>query len=227
MNDKLDWSDQVTKGSTSIMSQLKIICRAVLKLAERTSKTFAKTYANAIFYCKLNYHLKLWGSCTRGQKTMINNTILKIATKLSNHGYGRTNEFYLKEMKWLSIDNLYKSAIMNITHKILNDPQTNNHYFYTKLTTNRTTRKIAENKTGPKPIHDRLDKLTIKLFTYNTIDCYNNLHRSITLTQSKKFKTYLKNYLLDNKLPTIPKNQKDNNKPNGHFSNNTLINCNE
>ena len=159
---------------------------------------------------------------------MINNTILKIAIKLSNKGYGRTNDFYLKEMKWLTIDNLYKSAIMKITHTILNDPQTNNHYFYTKITVNRTMRKKAENKTGPKPINDRQDKLTNKLFTYNTIDCYNNLHRSITLTQSKvKFKNYLKKYLLENKLPKITKQQNDNNKPNGQFPNDISINCNE
>ena len=73
-----------------------------------------------------------------------------------------------------------------------------------KLTRNRTIRKAAENKTGPKGTHDRTDTMTQKLFSYNTIDCYNKLHRSLTLTQSKtKFKKYLKNYLMYQTLPSI------------------------
>ena len=99
INDNLDWSSHLENGKDSLFKNLKLRKNMIYHLARKVSKTFAKQYANAIYKSKLHYHLEIWGSCSRTQKTFINNQMIAIAIHVSNLKTGLTNEHYLSDLK--------------------------------------------------------------------------------------------------------------------------------
>ena len=128
----------------------------------------------------LLYHLEIWGNCSRGQVTQINNQMISIAIKLSNKKIGLTNEAYLKEMNWLSFKQLHINTMNKFTHKLLNPKNTNHHYLTYKLIKHRNICRRTDNKPGPmKHIHSN-DIYILRSLIYNMKMNYLQLHRNLT-----------------------------------------------
>ena len=142
---------------------------------------------------KLHYHLEIWGSCSRSQKSFINNQLTSIAIHVSNLKTGLTDQHYMVDMKWSNFNDLYKQSIIKISHKILNSKVKDRNSLYYDLIEDRNIRSHAENKTGPiKPIKHN-DNITHKTFIYNVKAVYASLPRSLTLIpDSVLFKKWLK-----------------------------------
>ena len=140
-NDCLDWSDHVSIGYDSLISQLKRRKHTVLTMAKYVDNNFAIKYANSILISKLNYHMQIWGS-------KINKILLQTATTISNCKPGRTDDFILKSINWNNFDQMYKNSIIKITHKLLNKDNSNKHFLFNIITHGRNVRNTAENKCG-------------------------------------------------------------------------------
>ena len=84
--------------------------------------------------------------------------MLGIAIKLSNYNtIGRTNDYILKIIKWISIKETYQLSIQNFTHKLLNSDNFNRQFLAEIITENRSIRMLNQNKLCPKK---RLNQMT-------------------------------------------------------------------
>ena len=61
INDNLDWSTHLEKGTNSLFKSLKLRKNIIYHLSNNVSKQFAMQYSNAIFMSKLYYHIEVWG----------------------------------------------------------------------------------------------------------------------------------------------------------------------
>lgn len=121
--------------------------------------------------------------------------------KLVDNPYGRTNEFILKKVKWIKIEQRYQMCIQKVVHKLLNHDNKNRHFLATILTLNRNVRKLSENKCGPRTRIERSDKFSNKNFTNKAMDIYNKVPRELSLLKdNNKFKKCIIKYTL---IPTI------------------------
>ena len=181
-NDQLTWDNHLAIGNKCLMTQLKQQRHAIYRLAKFVSKDFLLKYSNAILISKLNYHIEVWGTCKKTIKSKIDDLLLGIAIKISDYNtIGRTNDFILKKVKWISIEERYQLTVLKLTHKLLNSDNHNRHFLAEIMTENRTIRMLKENKLGPKQKVNNNDKFTMKTFTYRSIDLYNRLPREFTL----------------------------------------------
>ena len=193
------------------MTQLKQRRHAIYRLAKFVNKDFLLKYSNAILISKLNYHLEAWGTCKKSIKSKIDDLLIGIAIKISNYNMiGRTNDFILKKIKWITIEERYKLTVQKKTHKLLNTDNQNRHFLAELMTENRTIRMQKENKLGPKQKINSNDKYTIKTFTYKSIDLYNRLDRKYTLLINNiKFKKCLNKLYANPRTIFKIKGQKD------------------
>ena len=68
--------------------------------------------AQSIFYSKLYYFLELIGSTTATNYKPIDREIVKMAKFLNGYsGIGRTDQWHLKQMKWMNFSDLHRSVI--------------------------------------------------------------------------------------------------------------------
>ena len=70
-NHKLNWKDTISKGTNSLITQLKQRRYAILKITKNCDKTFTLNYANALYMSKINYHIEAWGLCSKTEKLKI------------------------------------------------------------------------------------------------------------------------------------------------------------
>ena len=185
LNEEMTWSNHIISSQNSLISQLKRRKNAIKVASKFVSPKFIINYANSILLSKINYHIEIWGKCSKTQYNLINNIIINTARQITNNKYGRTDEFILKSIKWLNLQETYKMAISKITHKFL-QPTTNCHFLAAELRKNRSLRMKSQNKTGQKPMVRRDDRWTQKTFIFNSIDIYNKIPKEITLLKNKK-----------------------------------------
>ena len=94
----------------------------------------------------------------------------------------------------------WRKSVRKLVHKLLNNENNNRHFLAEQMTDKITLRMQKENKLGPKNKIDKDDNLTMKTFSYKSIDIYNKLDRKFTiLINNEKFKKCL------NKLYSNPK----------------------
>ena len=55
--------------------------------------------------------IELWGNCDKTMKTKIDNITLGIAMKLVDKCIGRTNDFILKQIIWLTVEQRFQMCI--------------------------------------------------------------------------------------------------------------------
>ena len=103
INDTLDWSDHLINSSNSLIKQPKCQLSAIKTVSKYVDKKYLLQYSNAILISKINYHIEIWGKCSKTAYTAINNIILKAAHILSPIRYGKTNEAILKSIKWMNL----------------------------------------------------------------------------------------------------------------------------
>ena len=150
-NDQLTWEDHLVIGNKCLLTQMKQRRYAIYRLAKYVSKDFLLKYSNSILISKLNYHIEAWGTCKKTIKTKIDNLIIGVAIKISDYNtFGKTNDYILKKLKWISTEERYQLTIQKMTHKLLNTDNNNRHFLADIITNNRTIRMLKENKLGPK-----------------------------------------------------------------------------
>ena len=110
--------------------------------------------------------MEIWGSCTKKQSNDINKIIIQIARYIVPNNSGRTDKWVMNKMKWNSIEDIYKEAIVKFTHKILNETNENKNNLYDIITKKRNIRMKAENKFGPRSKEIGSDVLTRKTYIY-------------------------------------------------------------
>merc|ERR1712055_865342 len=196
-NDKMNWSDHIINTPNSLIIQLKRRKNAIYMASKFLSPKFLANYANAILMSKINYHLEVWGNCTKTQALLINKIIMSTARHITQNKYGRTDFFVLNSLKWHKIEEMYKLAVCKITHKFLNT-MSNPHYLTAEIRKDRSIRMAAENKLGPKRPIRRGDQWTLKTFKHAAKSFYNYIPKEITLIIPQKlFKKWIKLYIND------------------------------
>ena len=200
-NESLNWDNHLEVGNKSLITQLKQRRHAIYRLAKYVSHDFLLKYSNAILISKLNYHLEAWGTCRKAIKTQIDNILIGVAIKISNYNtIGRTNDYILKKLKWINLEERYQLTVRKLVHKLLNNDNNNRHFLAELITDRRTLRMEKENKLGPKIKINKKDPYSMKTFSFRSIDIYNQINRKFTLLINNiKFKICL------NKLSSNPK----------------------
>ena len=72
INEMLDWSTHIYNCENPLIRQLKTHLHAIKYARTFMSNEFLLKYSNAILISKLNYHVEIWGQCTKGQQNDIN-----------------------------------------------------------------------------------------------------------------------------------------------------------
>ena len=166
----------------------------------KVNKKFARQLTNSLLISKINYNIEIWGNTTNQIRKKLDK-ILYDAAKivLGKNSIGRTNQWLLNEMKWMTVEKCYENSTQNTIYKIINGDDEN--YFKQYLTTNRTPRTYAQNKVRHHdPSMGRTNEMQ-KTFLYRSINIYNKLPRNITLIKSQRlFKKWVKLYNRNNKI---------------------------
>ena len=126
---------------------------------------------------------------------------------LGKAALGRTRNWMMLKIKWLTTQKNYENSSQNIIYKIITSEE--DHYFKDYLLKSRSIRNKSQNKVGT---HDQImgqSIFTQKSFLYTSIELYNNLPKNLTLIkQQNLFKKWVKLYNLNNNIKL--KNQEDN-----------------
>ena len=176
---------------------------AIINIRNKVSREFAMKMATSIFYSKVLYHIELWGITTMTNLKKIDKVLIKMAKYLN--GYGRSDDWNLKRLKWLNIKETQAYTAIKYTHKLINSES--DHTFKHYLLQNRSTRNRIVMKLGPhKPIIGR-SSITQSTYLYTMINQYNQLPDSLTkINKHEIFKKWLKKIFLDKKI-IIPINK--------------------
>ena len=177
-------------------------------IVKKTSKKFGRQLANGIIMSKVNYNIETWGNTTSRNRKKIDKIIVEAARITSEKNTeGRTDEWILKEARWLNTENNYINTIQNMVYKIINNQD--EHYFKHYLTNTRNIRNKSHNKVGHHSVTMGRSKYTQQTFLYMAIDIYNRLPKEITLIKyQRRFKIWVKKYNLNNMIKL--KSQDDN-----------------
>ncbi len=110
----------------------------------------------------------------------INDLIVKAAkaTLGTNRNFGKTDDWFLSELKWLKIEQLYKMSISKMTHKIINGMD--DSYFKNYLISSRNIRNFENNKIGKHSPTMGFSIHTQQTFLYQIIQTYNRLPNELT-----------------------------------------------
>ena len=199
-NEDLKWNCHINEGSQSLISQLKQRLNSLKLISKTISQRFARQMANALIMSKIFYNIEIWGDTTLTNRKKINKIIYDAAkTVIGTASIGRTNKWLLNEMKWFDIEKCHENAVQNYTYKMINS--SNNHYFKTYLTTNRSIRIEAQNKVRHHDIEMGQTAIMQRTYLYRAVNTYNKLPRNLTLIKNPNmFKKWLKKYNLNNNI---------------------------
>lgn len=200
ISNKLNWNSHINKGQMSLVSQLKRRYNLLKHIVYKTNRMFAKQIANAIILSKVNYHIEVWGQTSETNRRKIDHILLKTAKLVvGRHHLGRNNKWYLNEMKWLTLKEMYETSTQKYTHRIIHGSE--NHFFKNYLLSNRNARNEYEEKLGPHKPYIGLSVHTQNTYLYQIITSYNKLPKEITMIRDPKiFKKWLKKYYLDKNI---------------------------
>ena len=110
---------------------------ALIMIKNKVSPKFAKTLGNSLFYSKLLYHVELWGLTTITNISKIDRLITKMARILNGtEGYGKTDQWNIKHLNWMSLRELHSFTAAKYAHKIINSDS--KHWFKEYLLANRS-----------------------------------------------------------------------------------------
>ena len=76
----------------------------------------------------MNYHIEIWGKGSYKQTNEINKILIETAKALNYNHNGKTDQWYLLELKWLNHNERYEMAIAKLAHKLLKDKNDNSNY---------------------------------------------------------------------------------------------------
>ena len=86
---------------------------------------------------------------------------------------GRTDEWNLKQMNWMTYENLYKFTITKYTNKIIHS--TEDSYFKDELLLNRRGRNLSFDKLGPLNTNLGIHAATQASYLYMAKNIYNDI----------------------------------------------------
>ena len=198
-----EWIDT---GSESLLKQLRTRNNALKKIASFANFNLRKNLANALFHSKLVYGIQIWGTSPKYllQKIQVEqNNSARITIGYKSKRWSQVK--LLKELNWLSIDNLVKLYSAILIHQIINISKP--EYLSMMMTRDDTlpTRSSAVRKLGPKPNLQGNNSNYNCTFIAKSYEIYNKLPDLVTAIHNKKiFKTKLKRFLKDpNDIPSL------------------------
>ena len=128
LNDELNWNTHFSKGTQSLLANLKRRSSVIYNLSKKVGKNFIKTFANAILIGKMNYHIEAIGETSSRIREKIDNIMLKTAKIcLGSIANGRTFKWIMDQMNWTNFKNMHEMSIIKMTHKFINSED--DHYY--------------------------------------------------------------------------------------------------
>ena len=174
-------------------------------LARYASFKTLKCYANGIFLSKLLYGSELWGSAPGYLKRKIQSLILEVA--IICLGLKVTDRWstgkLLKEMNWVTLENILKISSSRITHGIIhkNHPAVLSQKMKPKnQIISQETRLTGRYKLGSRPKDTGRTKITKYRFWSKAYEFWANIPSEIqSIPENHLFKKWLKKFIMDPK----------------------------
>ena len=155
---------------------------------------------------KLLYGIQAWGLAPKyllNKIQVLQNKAARVVQGYKSYKLSTTD--LLKNMKWLNIEHLIILNISILVHGIINTGEPS--YFYERIVRlqNNSNRTNMGRRLGQKPVDIGTSTFTKNQFCSRAFDIYNCVPAQISsIKDKKKFKSFLKKYLFDNKdLPDI------------------------
>ena len=199
-SEDLKWNKHLKENTNSLLKQLKTRAASIRNIRNIVDLKFARQLANSLFYSKLYYHLELFGSTTISNIKYIDREIVKLAKFLNGYeGIGRTNEWHLSKMKWLSFSELFKYSTAKYINKIIHIDE--DHHFKDILLSNRRGRNLTNDKLSPLSQDLGRHSVMQHSILYYSNSIYNGLPNNLTKMDNKVgFKVWCKKFFLDKNI---------------------------
>ena len=138
--------------------------------------------------------MELWGLTTITNISKIDRLITKMARILNGtEGYGKTDQWNIKHLNWMSLSELHSFTAAKYAHKIINSDS--KHWFKEYLLANRSSRNRSAMKIGPHKVDIGRNNITQLTFLYSIVNIYNRIPDTITrFHQHSLFKLWLKKW---------------------------------
>ena len=203
----LNWRYYLLDSPKAIAKQLKSRVNLLKMLTKSATRDQLKMLANGIVMSKFQYGAEVWADAPNYITKILQSIQLEAARTIigpQSKRWSRTH--LLKELNWLSVNQIGTLASVKLTHKICasSQPALLAHRVMTKVNQDRRTRSNAPFEIGRKP--PGLGRTLITKYQYrpNLYEKYNSL--PLVLKQIQKpliFKKRVTRYLKNNDdLPT-------------------------
>ena len=220
LSEKLNWNQFLVDGKANLYYQLQTRVSAIKKLRTNTNFVFARNLANALFIGKFNYAAEIWGGAPKYIIKRFQHLQLEVARSVIGPKSLRWNKSsLLREMSWMSIEQLLGYTSNKLTYKILHWGQPTllaARYKSTRLPVITNTRLSGQNKLGTRPNHVGRTKLTRNQYRAMSYKYYAQIPDEIqNLSVFKHFCKWMKKWYLfgartpNDKCPTFPDNNDD------------------
>ena len=203
---KMKMNSHIMEGSKCLLNQLTTRLTALKKLVKVSDRKFSLNLANGLFMSKLLYGIQAWGLAPKyllNKIQVLQNKAARVVQGYKSYKLSTTD--LLKNMKWLNIEHLIILNISILVHGIINTGEPS--YFYERIVRlqNNSNRTNMGRRLGQKPVDIGTSTFTKNQFCSRAFDIYNCVPAQISsIKDKKKFKSFLKKYLFDNKdLPDI------------------------
>ena len=120
ITENLKWNLFISDSKKTLTNQLNTRLRAITELKTIMNEKSLKKIASGIFNSKIYYGSELWG----GAPIFLKNKIQKIQNKAARTVLGHRSQKWsnlkvLKEIGWMSVENILRTSSNKITHSIL------------------------------------------------------------------------------------------------------------
>lgn len=159
---------------------------SIRHIRNKTSKNLARMISDSLFHSKILYWIECWGNTSEELINKIQrcqNKLLRIV--LGKELLGKTYIQGLKLLKWRSIKEMVRDAIVKLAHKILNGDK--NSLYSIRFKNQRTEKQILANKITHKMGTFGLNSQEQSTFRYQAFKMYNQLPDALTKIKNHQF----------------------------------------
>ena len=229
----LSWKFFLMDGKRSVLKQLTTRLNSLKILKKSATVKQMRMFANGILMSKIEYGAEVWAAAPAYILKKLASIQLEAARTVLGYQTKRWSATHLlKEMKWVSVQQLATLASAKLSHKILttSQPAVLSYRILSKINHTRTTRNNGPFLLGPKPSsvgNSITSKYQFRANSYKNYDSLPQVLRKITkpVIFKKRVKRYLKN---NNDLPTNEPNPIGTQIPtNGNDVTNNVTNTNQ
>jgi hypothetical protein len=201
VSEDLKWNQTIQLSSKSLINQLNARISAIRKVVIYSDKAFSIKLANGLFMSRLIYGIQVWGMAPKYliNKLQVCQNNAARAT-LGHRSLRMTRSNLLKEMNWLSVENLVILHMAKLIHQVINTGKP--EYISLRLNGHRDannktgTRSSTDGKLGPRPRAIGKSTYTKHTFISRAFEVYNGIPNILTAIVGKTlFSTRLKMYL--------------------------------